>query len=115
MTMGDEAVRWVDVCGTDDIAAEDVARFDHDGRTYAVYRTLDDRYFATDGLCTHGQAHLAEGYLEDTLIECPKHNGTFDIVTGAAKRAPACAALATYRVKAEGGRVLIGLGCAPVA
>ena len=32
---------------------EDVVRFDHDGRIYAIYRTADDRYFATDGLCTH--------------------------------------------------------------
>ena len=29
---------WIDACSTDDIDAEDVIRFDHSGRTFAVYR-----------------------------------------------------------------------------
>ena len=44
---------WIEVCGTGDIEKEDVIRFDHDGRTFAIYRTVDDSYYATDGLCTH--------------------------------------------------------------
>ena len=43
---------------------EDVVRFDHGGRTYAIYRTADDRYFATDGLCTHEKVHLADGFVD---------------------------------------------------
>src|SRR3954452_1624514 len=66
---------WVDACAADDIDEEDVIRFDHGGRTFAIYRTDDDRYFATDGLCTHEQVHLADGLLMGTIIECPKHNG----------------------------------------
>ena len=44
---------WIDAGPADRIAPEDVAPFEHDGRQYALYRTADDRYFATDGLCTH--------------------------------------------------------------
>ena len=40
---------------------EDVIRFDHDGRKFAIYRSPEDRYYATDGLCTHERAHLADG------------------------------------------------------
>jgi 3-phenylpropionate/trans-cinnamate dioxygenase ferredoxin subunit len=105
--MADE---WVDACGTEDIDAEDVIRFDHRGRTFAIYRTEDDRYFATDGLCTHEQVHLADGLVMGTIIECPKHNGRFDFRTGAAKGAPVCVNLATYPVKVEGGRVFLNLG-----
>ena len=101
---------WVDTCGTDDIDAEDVIRFDHGGRTYAIYRTEDDSYFATDGLCTHEQVHLADGLVMGTIIECPKHNGRFDFRTGAAKGAPVCVDLATYPVKVQDGRVLLNLG-----
>ena len=54
------AGEWIDACAAGDIDEEDVLRFDHGGRTFAIYRTTDDRYFATDGLCTHEQAHLAE-------------------------------------------------------
>jgi 3-phenylpropionate/trans-cinnamate dioxygenase ferredoxin subunit len=99
---------WVDVCAPDDIDEEDVIRFDHAGHTYAIYRT-GNRYFATDGLCTHEQVHLSGGLVMGTIIECPKHNGRFDIRTGEAKGAPVCVNLGTYSVKVEGGRVLLAI------
>jgi 3-phenylpropionate/trans-cinnamate dioxygenase ferredoxin subunit len=104
------ADRWVDACAADDIEPEDVIRYDLGERTYAIYRTEDDRYFATAGLCTHEQVHLADGLVMGSIIECPKHNGRFDFRTGAAKGAPVCVDLATYPVKVEGGRVLVNLG-----
>lgn len=104
------AGEWVDACATDDIDSEDVIRCDIGGRVVAVYRTADDQYFATDGLCTHEAVSLADGLLMGTVIECPKHNGRFDIRTGAAKGAPVCVDLKTHPVKLAGGRVLIQLG-----
>jgi 3-phenylpropionate/trans-cinnamate dioxygenase ferredoxin subunit len=101
--------QWVDACATDDVEPEDVIRFDHDGQTYAIYRSPDDEWFCTDGLCSHEQVHLADGLVMDHLIECPKHNGQFDYRTGAAKRAPVCVALRTYPARAEAGRVLLEL------
>ena len=71
-------------------------------RSFALYRTEDDAFFASDGLCTHEKVHLSGRLLMGHLIECPKHNGRFDIRDGAAKRAPACAALRTYPVMVEG-------------
>lgn len=101
---------WVKVCETGDVEEEDVIRFDHEGKTYAVYRSPDDRYFATDGICTHEQAHLADGLVMEYIIECPKHNGRFDYRTGAAKGAPVCIDLKTYPVKVETGNVFIDIG-----
>ena len=46
---------WVEACDADDIDEEDVIRFDHGGRSFAIYRSPDDRFFATDGFCTHEQ------------------------------------------------------------
>jgi MocE subfamily Rieske [2Fe-2S] domain protein len=66
---------WVEVCATDAIDEEDVIRFDHGKRTFAIFRSPDDRYFATDGLCTHEQVHLADGLVIGSMIECPKHKG----------------------------------------
>ncbi len=99
--------RWVEVCKVGDIEEEDVIRFDYDGRTFAVYRSPDDMYFATDGLCTHEHAYLADGFVIDNIIECPKHNGRFDYRTGAAKGAPVCVDLRTYPAKVEAGSVFI--------
>ena len=98
---------WIDVCDVEDIEEEDVIRFDHDGRTFAVYRSLEGEVFATDGLCTHEQVHLADGLVLDDTIECPKHNGRFNYKTGAALRTPACVALATYPARIADGRVEI--------
>ena len=49
---------WHDACAMEDIEEEDLIRFDHGGKTYAIYRSPDDEYFCTDGLCTHEQVHL---------------------------------------------------------
>ncbi|WP_438755140.1 MocE family 2Fe-2S type ferredoxin [Pararhizobium sp. O133] len=100
---------WVEVCATDEIDEEDVIRFDHDGRTFAVYRSPDDTFFATAGLCTHEKIHLADGLVMDDIIECPKHNGRFNYKTGEAKGAPVCVNLQTFPVKVEAGTVFISL------
>ena len=101
---------WVVACAAGDIDIEDVRRFDHGDRTFAIYRAPDGAYYATDGLCTHEQVHLADGLVMDTIIECPMHNGRFDYRTGAAKGAPVCVNLKTYPVKVEGGKVMIDIG-----
>jgi 3-phenylpropionate/trans-cinnamate dioxygenase ferredoxin subunit len=101
--------QWIEACAVGDIDAEDVMRFDHQGRSFAIYRSPDDRYYATDGLCTHEKVHLADGLVMDHIIECPKHNGRFDYRTGAAKGAPVCVNLPTYPVRVEDGKVMIGL------
>lgn len=100
---------WTDAIAFDDVDNDDVIRWDHGGRTYAIYRTEEDEVFASDGLCTHEQVHLAGGLLQGHLIECPKHNGRFDIRDGAPKRAPVCAALRTYPARVSGGRIEIDL------
>jgi 3-phenylpropionate/trans-cinnamate dioxygenase ferredoxin subunit len=41
---------WIVACRTDEIAAEDVLRFDHGGGTYAIYHAPDGSFHATDGL-----------------------------------------------------------------
>jgi 3-phenylpropionate/trans-cinnamate dioxygenase ferredoxin component len=111
MTLGKERnmIEWIEACAAEDIEAEDVIRFDHSGRVFAIYRSASGEFFATEGLCTHEDACLADGLVMDEIIECPKHNGRFNYMTGEALGAPACIDLATYPVKVEGGKVLIGL------
>ena len=98
---------WLDVCTSATLRTEDVVRVDHDGHTYAVYRTADGCVYATDGTCTHGNTHLADGLVFGTTIECPKHNGRFDIVSGEPRRLPVCVALRTHPVREESGRILL--------
>ena len=97
---------WVRVGPLADIDDEDVIRFDHGDRTYAVYRVAG-KVYATDGLCTHEQVHLCDGLVMDHVIECPMHNGRFDIRDGRALGAPACVNLKTYPAKIEGDIVFM--------
>ena len=101
---------WVLACAFDDIDPEDVVRYNYGDKTYAVYRTADDKIYATDGLCTHEQQHLAEGIVIDDIIECPLHQGRFHIPTGKAKGAPVCIDLNTYPTRVVDGEVYILTG-----
>ncbi|QRM55860.1 MocE family 2Fe-2S type ferredoxin [Sinorhizobium sp. BG8] len=100
---------WISACRVEDIEQEGVVRFDHAGKTYAVYRSPHDEVFCTDGLCTHEAIHLAEGLVMDYEIECPKHAGVFDYRTGDAIRLPACRKLNSYPARVEDGAVLLQL------
>ncbi len=100
---------WVEVCDTEALSVEDVVRFDHDHRTYAVYRTADGKFYATDGICTHGNTHLADGMVKGNLIECPKHNGRFDVTDGSPRRKPVCVALQTFPVRVTDGKIFLKL------
>lgn len=99
--------QWIRACATDAVEREEVTRFDHEGRTFAIFRSPADEYFCTDGLCTHEAVHLADGLVMDYAIECPKHSGEFDYRTGAATRSPPCRNLKTYATRVEGGEVFI--------
>ena len=103
---------WVEICAGSFLRREDVIRFDHEGKTYAIYRTGDGSLHATDGLCTHSNAHLADGFVSGTLIECAKHNGRFDVIDGSPRRLPVCVALKTYKVREHDGKLFLDLNSA---
>ncbi len=98
---------WVEVCPSECLGNEGVIRLDYGQSTYAIYRGPEGRVYATDGFCTHGRAHLAEGFVKGNLIECPKHNGRFDFTDGTARRKPACVALRTFQTREENGKIFL--------
>jgi len=103
---------WAEVCVSQFLKTEDVIRFDHDEKTYAIYRTAEGELYATDGICTHANTHLADGFVKGKLIECPKHNGRFDFTDGSPKRQPVCVALKTYKAREHDGKIFLDLNSA---
>lgn len=97
---------WHDVAAIDDIEEDDVISVEVEGNEIAVFN-VEGEYYATHGVCTHEFACLADGLPMDGIIECPLHNGRFDIRTGKALGAPVSVDLRTYPVKIENGRVLL--------
>lgn len=78
------------------------------GRDIAIFR-IGDAVFATDNLCTHGHARLCDGFIDGFEIECPLHQGRFDLRSGAPTCAPAVDPVKTYPVRIDGGRVYLSL------
>jgi 3-phenylpropionate/trans-cinnamate dioxygenase ferredoxin component len=105
--------QWIAACRADDIDAEDVIGFEHDGNDYAIYRSPDDTFYATDGHCTHEKTLLCDGLVMGGIIECPKHNGRFDYTSGKALGAPVLVDVRTFPVKVTDGTVYIDVGPVP--
>ena len=97
---------WIEVANANSIEIEDLIRFDHGDKTFCIYR-LEDGYYATDGMCTHEAVHLEDGLVMDDEIECPMHQGIFNIKTGEVIQDPPCVALKTYDVKLEGDKIYL--------
>lgn len=104
-----DAEGWISVCASGKLSCSDVVRFDHGKKTYALYRDAACHLFATDGICTHGNAHLSEGLVKGNIIECPKHNGRFHLADGSPARAPVCRGLATYPARESSGLLQINV------
>jgi naphthalene 1,2-dioxygenase system ferredoxin subunit len=79
-----------------------------DGHEIALFKTATG-VFATDNACTHGPARLCEGWIEGDEVECPLHQGRFDLHTGTVTCGPASQDLRCWPVRMEGGRVYIQL------
>ncbi|RKP44145.1 non-heme iron oxygenase ferredoxin subunit [Trinickia fusca] len=104
---------WTRIASLSELPSNDVVAIQAGDRDIAVYR-LDDGVFATDNLCTHGNARLCDGFLLDDEIECPLHQGRFDIRTGKALCAPLTRDLRAYPVKVDGDEVYVNLADAPL-
>jgi len=48
---------WIEACRVGDVDQEDVIRFDYEEQTFAIYRSPDETFYATEGTCTHEHAH----------------------------------------------------------
>jgi nitrite reductase/ring-hydroxylating ferredoxin subunit len=72
---------------------------------------LNGRLFAIGNICTHDQIWLDDGDLhpETCEIECPMHEGRFDLRTGAATQLPCERPVPWYPVTVEGDDVLVDL------
>jgi anthranilate 1,2-dioxygenase large subunit len=99
---------WQRVASIKEIDRDGVLGLDVDGSPVALYR-LGNEVFATAGICTHALAILSDGFVEDGKIECPLHQGQFDIRSGEALCAPVTEDLRTYAVKLEGDDVFIDM------
>ena len=68
------------------------------------------QFYAFMNMCSHEDASLHFGWLhaETCEVECPLHEGRFDIRSGAATGDPATIPVKTYAVRVDGDDILVG-------
>lgn len=99
---------WIKAGCTAKIAIGECKGMVVEGLDIAVYNT-SGQFHATSNMCTHQRAFLSEGYLEDEFIECPLHQGRFNVITGEAEGPPVTTPLRVYPVRVEDGDILVNI------
>lgn len=99
---------WIDAAAHEDVPEGDVVGIKVNGKEIALYE-VEGEIYATDNICTHGHARMSDGFLEGREIECPLHQGKFDVCTGQALCAPLTENIRTYPVRIENLRVMLKL------
>lgn len=99
---------WHAVADADSIGEDEAIGVMAGGVPVALCRS-GGALHAVHNVCTHEYALLSDGYVEEGCIECPLHQGRFDLATGEAMCAPVTEPVRVYPVRIEGGKVLVEL------
>ena len=79
----------------------------------ALLRDEDGAVYALNNTCTHEVASLAEGWVEDGMVECPLHSSRFCLKTGAVQGLPATKDTVAHAVEIRDGEVYLFPGQQP--
>lgn len=100
------SAKWIDAIAVAAMPSGDVIGIAVGGKDIALYE-VEGEIFATSNICTHGHARMSDGFLEGREIECPLHQGKFDVCSGKALCAPLTEDIPTYPVRIENGRIFV--------
>lgn len=107
-TVEAEKLEYIPVATTDEVGNGQRLLLNVGDISLAVFN-IAGSYFAIADICSHDGGPLAEGEVEDSTIECPRHGGAFDLKSGKATRPPAVEDIPAYPVRVEGDQILVGL------
>jgi len=97
---------WIKACSIDNLGQGEMFSFEHDEKKLLL-TNMNGKIFATDRICTHAEADLANGILTENGLTCPLHLSVFNLEDGKPQNLPAENPLQTYRIKIEDNNILI--------
>ncbi len=100
----------VAVAKTGEIAMGQCKTIEVQGKRLLICHATDDKFYAVDDTCTHDDGPLADGWLDGTAIECPRHGARFDVKTGKVLCLPAAVGITSYPVQVAGDEIQVNLG-----
>ena len=106
--MNAEVRNWIHVGNIDDIPQRGSRCVKNGEMTIALFRTADDRIFALEDRCPHGNGALSQGIVHDGSVTCPLHNWVISLKTGDAQGADEGKA-AAYPIRLEDGAIYLDL------
>jgi nitrite reductase/ring-hydroxylating ferredoxin subunit len=101
--------QWEKLCSADSVGPDAPLLVERGEDMYAVFQ-VGAAYFVIADRCSHGPGSLSEGYVEGHEVECPFHQGRFDIRTGCPTGAPCTVPVATWEVRVDDGAIWIQPG-----
>ncbi|MGH9068072.1 MAG: bifunctional 3-phenylpropionate/cinnamic acid dioxygenase ferredoxin subunit [Acidimicrobiales bacterium] len=100
------------VCRLDELPPGEAVRIAAGVPAPIAVFNVDGELYAVDDTCTHQDASLADGWVEDGCVECPLHASQFDLRTGAVTGPPAREPIRTYPVSVVDGVVNVDASAA---
>ena len=100
---------FVRVAGRGDVPAGEMLIVEIEGEEI-VLANVDGQIYAFGNGCTHRGGPLGEGLLEGDEVECPFHQGRFNVKTGEAVQEPPTEPVPTYQVQLDGDDVKVAKG-----
>jgi|SRR6516164_4351554 nitrite reductase/ring-hydroxylating ferredoxin subunit len=100
---------WMKAANRGDISPGACLGVSVGGHELALFN-VDGCIYATSNICTHQFAYLTDGYMEGEYIECPLHQGRFNVTTGAAAGSPVDKSLRVFPIRVEGESVMVNTG-----
>ena len=98
------AERFVKVAEVDTLPPGKMRRVEIGGQRILL-ANVRGHFYATDDTCTHEDASLSTGFLQDEWVKCPLHGSRFNVCTGEVVDEPADANLLTYAVRVDGNDI----------
>ena len=100
---------FVRVAGRGDVPAGEMLIVEIEGEEI-VLANVDGQIYAFGNGCTHRGGPLGEGLLEGDEVECPFHQGRFNVKTGEAVQEPPTEPVPTYEVQVDGDDIKVVKG-----
>ena len=95
------------VASLSDLPPGEMAGVEVDDESVLV-ANIDGKVCAISNICSHAEALLSDGYLDDNLIECPLHGAVFDVTDGSVQEGPASVDVECYSVSVDGDDIYVG-------
>ncbi len=68
---------------------------------------LNGKVRAFGDICTHDDGPLAEGYIENMCIVCPRHGARFDLTNNGKPTFPAVTRIPIYETRIDGDEIKV--------